>query len=60
MVTVDLLSAIYESLKNAQFAMPLEERGSAAIHLNAEREGWLYKQSSSQFVAGPLSWKRRW
>lgn len=59
LVTVDMLSSIYESLKNAQFAMPLDEKGSAAIHLNADREGWLYKQSSGQFV-GPLAWKRRW
>ena len=55
-----MLTAIFDSLKHAQYAMPIEGRGSAAIHLNAEQEGWLYKQSSGQFVAGPLAWKKRW
>ncbi|CAI4228995.1 unnamed protein product [Auanema sp. JU1783] len=60
MVTIPMLTAIYDSLRSAEFAMPQDETGSAEIHLNADREGWLYKQSSGQFMAGPLAWKKRW
>ncbi|CAD6188641.1 unnamed protein product [Caenorhabditis auriculariae] len=60
-VRTSTLQSIYDCIKSCQFKIPDEDAcGIADILLHAEREGWLYKQSSSQFLSGPLAWKRRW
>ncbi|CAB3402792.1 unnamed protein product [Caenorhabditis bovis] len=60
-VSMQTLQAIYDSIKSSEFKIPQDDTGSISdILLHAEREGWLYKQSSGQFLSGALSWKRRW
>ncbi|GMT18289.1 hypothetical protein PFISCL1PPCAC_9586 [Pristionchus fissidentatus] len=61
-VSVQTIENIYDSIAKQPFKLPDEE--SMRTHepfIDSQREGWLYKQSSSQaFVVGPLMWKRRW
>uniref|UniRef100_A0A1I7WCK6 SEC7 domain-containing protein n=1 Tax=Heterorhabditis bacteriophora TaxID=37862 RepID=A0A1I7WCK6_HETBA len=60
-VSIQTLSAVYESIRSQEFKIPEDDAGRLSeLFLHSEREGWLYKQSSSQFISGPLSWKRRW
>ncbi|CAI5446308.1 unnamed protein product [Caenorhabditis angaria] len=60
-VSIQTLQTIFDVIKSSEFKMPQDDTGSISdILLHAEREGWLYKQSSNQFISGPLSWKKRW
>ncbi|CAJ0942598.1 unnamed protein product, partial [Mesorhabditis belari] len=53
-----MLGNIYDSIKQQAFKLPNDSLGSLVDH--ADYDGWLFKQSSNQFLTGPLSWKRRW
>ncbi|KHJ86113.1 Sec7 domain protein, partial [Oesophagostomum dentatum] len=60
-VNTALLAQIFDSIRTREFQIPCEDAARLDnIFLHPDREGWLYKQSSSQFISGPLSWKRRW
>ncbi|EYB86762.1 hypothetical protein Y032_0273g972 [Ancylostoma ceylanicum] len=60
-VNTAILAQIFDSIRAREFQIPCEDAARLDnIFLHPDREGWLYKQSSSQFISGPLSWKRRW
>uniref|UniRef100_A0A8R1II74 PH domain-containing protein n=1 Tax=Caenorhabditis japonica TaxID=281687 RepID=A0A8R1II74_CAEJA len=64
-ITVEQLTEVFQSVSVTQFKIPDEVaatgKGSVDdILLHAEREGWLFKQSSNPVFSGPLSWKKRW
>ncbi|VDM79712.1 unnamed protein product [Strongylus vulgaris] len=60
-VSTAILAQIFDSIRTREFKIPCDDAARLDnIFLHPDREGWLYKQSSSQFISGPLSWKRRW
>ncbi|CAJ0596936.1 unnamed protein product [Cylicocyclus nassatus] len=59
-VNTALLAQIFDSIRTREFKIPCDDAARLDNILHPDREGWLYKQSSSQFISGPLSWKRRW
>lgn len=60
-VSTATLSQIFDSIRTREFQIPCDDAARLDnVFLHPDREGWLYKQSSSQFISGPLSWKRRW
>lgn len=64
-ITIEQLTEVYESVSVTQFKIPDEVSTSGKgtvndILLHAEREGWLFKQSSNPLFSGALSWKKRW
>ncbi|CAP39464.2 Protein CBR-GRP-1 [Caenorhabditis briggsae] len=64
-ITIEQLTEVYESVSITQFKIPDEvsPTGKGSVNdilLHAEREGWLFKQSSNPLFSGALSWKKRW
>nr|CDJ90413.1 SEC7 and Pleckstrin homology and Ankyrin domain containing protein [Haemonchus contortus] len=60
-VSTATLAQIYDSIRSREFQIPCDDAARLDnVFLHPDREGWLCKQSSSQFISGPLSWKRRW
>lgn len=64
-ITIEMLTEVYEEVGETPFKIPDEVTASGKgsvndILLHAEREGWLFKQSSNPVFSGALSWRKRW